>query len=423
MSLVAIVICHSCSNNDESSADDLNPIIPLLTEEIEVYEPALIHNNLTLIVKNLSKEAYLVDKSGERLFTWNFESSLGNDFELLPNGQGLGMFKVENPSITLGGYGGLIKIINPDGSIAWQYEYSGPNTIAHHDVELLPNGNVLFMVWENIDVESARQIGLETPFPVVAEKLVELDPVTNTIVWEWKSWDHIIQDTNMTLPNFGAVSNQPNRIDFGYNLDEGHGDIMHANGIDYDENNDLIYLSVNFYNEVWVIDHSTSTTEAASSSDGNYNKGGDLVYRFGNPLAYKNTVGNVLFDRNHFPNLLEDGVPGEGNLLIYVNGKSVGQSTVYELAMPDVFDLAPNINNEPSIVWSYTNEDLFFLRISGAVRLTNGNTLICEGDYGLWEVTPSGEIAWKFKSLEGNVWRAYDYNIDDTALPHLGIDF
>ena len=34
---------------------------------------------------------------------------------------------------------------------------------------------------------------------------------------------------------------------------------MHANGLDYDPINDVIYLSVNYYDEIWVIDHSTTT--------------------------------------------------------------------------------------------------------------------------------------------------------------------
>ena len=38
---------------------------------------------------------------------------------------------------------------------------------------------------------------------------------------------------------------------------------MHANGIDYDSDKDIIYVSVNAYSEIWVIDHSTTITEAA----------------------------------------------------------------------------------------------------------------------------------------------------------------
>jgi len=64
---------------------------------------------------------------------------------------------------------------------------------------------------------------------------------------------------------------------------------MHANGIFYDPATDLIYMSVNFYSEVWVIDHSTTTAEAAGNQGGQFNRGGDLVYRFGNPSLFEHT--------------------------------------------------------------------------------------------------------------------------------------
>lgn len=423
LGLVCIILCTGCSSSDDSIPNNPNPLPPILSEEIEVYESSLLHNNLTLIVENGSNESYLINKTGERLFTWDFEDKLGNDFELFPNGKSLGIFKSENSSFGFGGKGGKIKIINPDSSIDWEYEYNTTKNISHHDVEWLPNGNVLFLAWEKIDVTQAQQLGIITTDDIFPEKLVEVNPITNEIVWEWNSWDHSVQDTNSNLPNFDSVSLNPQRIDFSYNISESSGDIMHANGIDYDASKDVIYISVNYYNEVWVIDHSTSTAEASSVSGGNYNKGGDLLYRFGNPLTYKNNEGSILFDRNHFPNLIEDNVPGTGNMLIYVNGASVQQSTVYELVMPDMFNMIPNTDNEPQINWSYTHEDLGFDKISGAVRLSNGNTLITEGDYGLWEITPSKEIAWKYKSLEGNIWRAYDYDLDHPALPLLGLDF
>ena len=195
---------------------------------------------------------------------------------------------------------------------------------------------------------------------------------------------------------------------------------MHANGFDYDDDKDVIYLSINFFNEVWVIDHSTSFAEAATSSGGNYGSGGNILYRFGNPLAYNNTAGEVRNDRNHFPNLLENGVPGEGNMLLYVNGKTSGISTVYELEMPDSFTLIPNADNEPNVVWSYTNPAIFSGKISGAVRLNNGNTLICEGDFGFWEITPAKDIVWRYNGGV-NFWRCYDYEIADPALSGLGL--
>jgi len=54
------------------------------------------------------------------------------------------------------------------------------------------------------------------------------------------------------------------------------------------------------------------------------------------------------------------------------------------------------------VVWEYTGtpKDSFYSGfISGAQRLPNGNTLICEGAKGrLFEVTTDKEIVWEFRT-------------------------
>ena len=174
---------------------------------------------------------------------------------------------------------------------------------------------------------------------------------------------------------------------------------MHANGIYYDSNNDLIYLSVNYYSEVWVIDHSVSNENSSSSL-------GDLKYRFGNPSAYK-ADGERLFFNNHHPNLVELDPITKGNFIIFLNGYEDEQSIVYELKLPyNSFDdndtLIP-----PDVLWSFTSPDLFHGKISGAIRLSNGNTLICEGDFGYWEVTNEGEVVWLYDGGGETFWRGY----------------
>lgn len=418
LSVISLIIC-SCANDENHLIEE--EIV--LTDNIEVYNSNLIEDSYVLAVEGGGTEAYLLDKQGHKRYTWQFEDNLGNDLELLPNGQLIGIFKSEAPTITYGGYGGKIKIINSDGSVSWEYEYSSTNYIAHHDVEMLSNGNVLFLVWERISALEAQSAGVNTTVDIFPEALIEVNPSTNQIIWEWHSWDHIVQDINPNALNYGVVSSNPQLININYNIAFTNGDIMHANGIDLDEQRDVIFISVNEFSEIWVIDHSTTTAEASSNSGGNYNKGGNLLYRFGNPEAYNNTFGQRLFYNNHYPNFLENNVQGAGNLLVYVNSFTNTQSIVYELNIPEVFNLQPNINNEPSVVWSFTDENLFFGRLSGAVRLTNGNTLICEGDYGFWEVTSNGDVAWKYaKSDAGDVfWRGYNYNKNSEAINNLGL--
>jgi len=85
-----------------------------------------------------------------------------------------------------------------------------------------------------------------------------------------------------------------------------------------------------------------------------------------------------------------------------------------------------------AIVWEYTDPSLFEFfspYISGAQRLANGNTLICEGCHGrIFEVTPEREVVWEFVSpyfshesgapgLNNWVFRAFRFTAEeiDTA--------
>lgn len=242
------------------------------------------------------------------------------------------------------------------------------------------------------------------------ESILEINPTTDEIVWEWHAKDHLIQDFDDTKLNFGEVAANPQLIDLNY-VNAENGNIMHINGLGYDSINDLIFLSVNFYSEVWVLDHSTTTEVAATHSGGSYGRGGDLVYRFGNPSAHGDDDSERIFVNNHYPNLFEPG-----KMLIFTNGGDLEQSTVHELALPDALDQksVPNLTN-PEILWSFTDTELYSPKVSGAVRLPNGNTLITEGDYGIWEVTTEGEVVWKF-SGDGFFWRSYHYAKDHPGI-------
>ena len=106
-------------------------------------------------------------------------------------------------------------------------------------------------------------------------------------------------------------------------------------------------------------------------------------------------------------------------MLIYNNGSNISQSTVYEVKLPQNFNLSTTASNEPTIVWSFTDPNLFYDKLSGAERLNNGNTLITEGDYGYWEVTPNKKVVWKYKASNITVWRGYNYYDTDPAIINL----
>lgn len=388
----------------------------LSDENVLVYDEEKALDALVLVEDLSSDEVFLMEKDGTIYHEWNLTNELGNDAYLEDDGKLLALLKTDNDQILFGGSGGQIQLINPDNTIDWQFVYSTEDYNLHHDIERLPNGNIIALVWEKKISEEAQEKGFEGSQDVFIESVIEINPGTNEIVWKWSSWDHLVQDSDSSKLNFMSLEENPQLIDINYNSTSDtsiDGDIMHANSIEYDIHNDLIYISVNYYSEVWVIDHSTTTSQAMTSTGGNYNKGGDLVYRFGNPSTYDSNEERIFFN-NHFCNIIKEGLPGEGNIMVFMNGGDLLQSSVFELELPSVLD----INEQPTINWFYENADLYFGRVSGALRLSNGNTLIAEGDFGYWEVTEEKEVVWKYNK-PGFIWRGYSYSRDSSAIENL----
>ena len=384
--------------------DDLNLTaiflpIPELSSEIKIYNPKKIDPNPIFIIENGGDRAYLTNKTGEKLNVWNFDSKLGNDLELIKDGSLIGLFKSDNVFFSFGGYGGIVKKFNPSGILEWQYEVNNENELAHHDFEILPNGNVLLLVWERFTEEQAINFGFSGTGEIFLEKIIEINPDNDSVVWEWRSVDHLIQDFDSIKPNYGKISEYPQKIDLNYNQIE-NGDLMHANGLYYDQKRNLILLSVNFYSEIWAIPHQYDT-------EVNKTEKGDLAFRFGNPNAFDSYGERILFN-NHHPNIVSLHPESLDNFLIYMNGSKNNQSAVYEFAFPPKFETDPKDWSQPELVWQFSDVDLFSAKLSGCIRLPNGNTLICEGDYGYWEVTKDKEVVWKYKG-DTSFWRGYVY--------------
>ena len=168
-------------------------------------------------------------------------------------------------------------------------------------------------------------------------------------------------------------------------------------------------MSVHAFSEIWIIDHSTTTAEAASHKGGRSGKGGDLLYRWGNPRAYRNgsKMEQRLFNQ-HNAHWIPPGLPGEGHMLVFNNGSGRpggDSSSVDEIVLP-VDSQGQYTRNRRGpygpiqAVWSYSapkKSDFYSFFISGAQRLPNGNTLICSGASGtVFEVTPDKEVVWKY---------------------------
>jgi Arylsulfotransferase (ASST) len=377
----------------------------------------------TLISPLNSSNTILVDMDGTTIKTWHGASEPGHLAYLMPDDSILRPCRDYGGSFFGGGVGGRIQRIDTNDTVVWDYYCSTSTYQQHHDIQPMPNGNILMICWEAKSEAEAEAMGRESQHgPLWPHMIVEVEPSGSsggTIVWEWHVWDHLIQDVDPSKPGYGVVADHPELLDI--NLGDAHGsDWEHLNAIDYNPNLDQIVISSHTLHEYYIIDHSTTTQEAAGHTGGNCGKGGDFLYRWGNPQNYdRGSSTDRQFYVIHGVNWIDDGLPGAGNILILNNGDRSGSSNDYSSAEEYVTPLEPDGNytleagqayGPDAPVWSYSNPGTFYSRhLGGCFRLPNGNTLITEGVYGdIFEVTASGTEVWDH-SVSGELARVQRY--------------
>ena len=376
---------------------------------------------------------YLMDNEGRVINDWSSHYEPGQSVYLLENGNLLHCSFTKSGGFTRGGEGGRIEEYDWDGNLVCEFDYASDTYMAHHDIAPLPNGNILALAVEKKSYDECIAAGFRPDslrdrelYPDYVIEIKPTPPSGGEIVWEWHVWDHLIQQNDPAKPGHGTVADHPELISVDCNGRGAAAFWNHMNSIDYNADLDQIMLSVRGCSELWIIDHSTTTQEAAGHAGGRYGKGGDLIYRWGNPAAYdRGDEGDQMLFQQHDTQWIPEGCPGAGNILVFNNGlrrlppgvtnsrdlppvtvgKDWGYSSVDELAPPvdadGNYELAAGAAFGPSeLVWSYMAEpatDLFAEAISGCQRLPNGNTLICDGTSGVFfEVTPDKRTVWEY---------------------------
>jgi hypothetical protein len=374
-----------------------------------------------LFAPNPSDTTYLIDKCGKKLHTWKSNYPPGLAVYLLDDGTLLRCGSTDNNNFQGGGSGGIIEKFDWDGNVLWSYEISDNTQCQHHDAIQLPNGNILAIAWETrtkteATAEGRNPSGLGNT--IWTDKLVEIQPVgidSGIIVWEWHAWDHLVQDYDSTKENFGVVADHPELIDINLGtINNFNKDWLHLNSVAYNEEFDQVMVSCHNLSEIWIIDHSTTTEVAASHSGGNSGKGGDLLYRWGNPKNYdRGTSGDQKLYQQHNAYWIPEGMPGEGSVMIFNNGVSRpggNASSVDVITTPEVVDFNyPIDDTEPygpvTQDWVYMANpanSFFTQTMGGSQRLPNGNTIICEANSGnFFEVDEAGVELWKYVNPVG----------------------
>jgi hypothetical protein len=169
----------------------------------------------------LSGTAYLIDNEGRVVHAWESPYAGGGGMYLLPNGNLLRPARdPEALRFTAGGTGGILQELDWAGRVVWEWRLSDDDRVHHHDVEPLPSGNLLVLAWELVSAEEAIAAGrrpeLTPDEGLWVDYLVEVKPSRPTggeVVWQWRAWDHLIQDTNPDAPHYGDPAEYPGRLD------------------------------------------------------------------------------------------------------------------------------------------------------------------------------------------------------------------
>ncbi len=366
-----------------------------------------------------SDSVYLIDNCGRIVHGWSPVNALGSSAYLLENGDLLRQGSRRNTPFANSASCGVIERYDWEGNLLWEYDLTSTQTCVHHDLEWLPNGNVLVIAYglksEAEAIHAGRQLDRISVEGLWEDKILEIQqtgPTTGRIVWEWHIWDHLVQDYDSTKSGYGRVSDHPELLDINfpvspYESNPAAPDWMHSNSIDYHPDLDQIMVSSRHTSEIWVIDHSTTTAEAASHSGGRSGKGGDLLYRWGNPQIYqRGAAADQQLHGQHDARWIKEGHPWSGKIMVFNNGDvNRPYSSVEVLQAPMDAQENYTLNADTTFGpdqpdWIYAggaDQGWYSPFISGAQPLANDHVLICDGPVGrVFEVDTLGNRYWEY---------------------------
>jgi hypothetical protein len=379
----------------------------------------------------------LFDSLGAVAFKWDHSSlpnpKNGYSSYLLKNGNLLRSACVPDgtidQSLNMQPVQGIIEEIDRDGKIVWSFQLADNNGMLHHDMKVMPNGNIIGVVYVPLTKAKMIEKGIDTALVknmrgtkfILSEKIVEIDPKAEggpKVVWEWCIHDHVIPDAQAAdhpeLFSGSIVKTLFSTTQW-----------VHLNGIDYNAELDMILFSSRVFSECYIIDHSTTTEEAAGHTGGRRGKGGDILYRWGNPANY-NASGATKVTVLHSVNWIPKNYPGAGNIIFFHNNTEQ-QSTAPGSARTysQIVEVKPPMDDQgrftktagqpfgptsPTWLFAPTSDTLFSsFAMSSTFRMPNGNTLAHIaypptagsspwGGYGasmIYEIDKNKNVVWK----------------------------
>lgn len=363
-------------------------------------------------------DSFLIDNCGKIVHSWEGIGQVDLHPKLLENGN---LMYLDNNRLYERDW---------DNNIVIDIDLNDSNLVLVYEVIKKPNGNYLsvgrrFFTTEEFDAIGYDYTG-QTPNRV--DVIIEIDYKTEEIIWEWNISDHVIQERDPSAPNYGVIVDHPELI----NMDEistfdwTSSESFMINGFDYNSDLEQCVLSVRKMNEIMVIDQSTTTEEAKGSTGGRYGKGGDILYRWGNPQNYgAGSPEDRILYLQHNPNWVKYG-PNKGRFIMYNNGFGRDIDPPYSSAViidqPQLVDGtyfkgqdAPYLPAEPTVLFDNptNNINFFSAYTSGATILPNGNIYVTVGvDGQLMEIDPTtNNVVWVYDAWESSyLFRSVKYS-------------
>lgn len=398
------------------------------------FDARIAYEGYTLYSPLQGTDSYLLNNCGQVINKWPSTYTPGVA-AYLDSGANLWRSGVnrEDNDFQHPGTGGYLQNIAWNGDIIWEGKVAG----AHHDFEVMPNGNLLIVAWEILDSTFLRMNGyggdLSTDF--WAEAIYEIEPSGTedySVVWEWHTMDHLVQSIDASALNY-TLERSPRRIDINFRTDD-DSDWQHINAIDYNSEKDQIIVSLRNFNELWILDHSTTSAEAKTSEGGRYGHGGDLLFRWGNDKTFL-TDGETYLDGQHDTRFFDESIT------IFNNGLESGQSRpmiiIPTLNQDGDYLLEESFSAiiDSSFYWMREDLEIDSPILSSFEILPNGNALVCSGDQTrMYETDKERNVAWHYRGtvsllgpieqgsqIVGSTFNVTKYSVDDIRFENLDV--
>jgi hypothetical protein len=347
---------------------------------------------------------YLIDKDYNIAHSWSLSLTGNYTVHLKENGNLVRGGTYGSNILSAPAVSGIIQEFDPTGTLVWQYIYSDADHVSHHDFCVLPNGNVILTAYEVKSVSELTQAGRSgASSELWPTHFIEVQQngTGGQIVWEWHMWDHLVQDVDNTKDNFGSVSGSPELMDINAISVGGpgpsSGDWFHVNGVDYNTTLDQLVFSSRYASEFFIIDHSTTTLEAASHAGGSAGMGGDFLYRYGNPPNYGSASPQIIPDAVHDPRWIKAGRPNAGYIQFFNNEGVSSNSSTVDAINPPLSGFNYTGFTPSTYDWRH-NANAFSSGQSASDRMTNGNTFVNVSNQYMYEVDSLDNVIWQYNA-------------------------